>query len=53
MEGMTQEQADVLLWAAKQMMLAPKTNQPGVKAWTEFTEACTQLQDAIDQIEAE
>ena len=51
MTEMTQEQADALLKAAKQMMLAPKTNQPG--EWREFFEACTQLEAAIDQIEAE
>ena len=49
MADMTREQADALLKAAKIMLHAPKTSQPG--KWKEFADAVDQLRDTINAIE--
>jgi hypothetical protein len=49
MPDMTREQAEALLAAAKLLLHAPKTSQPG--KWMELTAASDQLRDAIFAIE--
>ena len=44
----TTEQLEALLAAAKQMIYAPKTNQPGL--WGELNDAVTALEEAVEAI---